>query len=67
MNIHILQHEHFESPAAIESWIKTCGHTATYTRFYAFEKLPESIDSIDFLLILGGPQSPSTTIDEWRY
>jgi GMP synthase (glutamine-hydrolysing) len=67
MNIHILQHEHFESPAAIESWIKTCGHKATYTRFYAFEKLPESIDSIDFLLILGGPQSPSTTLDECPY
>ncbi len=67
MNIHILQHEHFESPAAVESWIKICGHKATYTRFYAFDKLPESIDSIDFLLILGGPQSPSTTIDECPY
>jgi GMP synthase (glutamine-hydrolysing) len=67
MNIHILQHEAFESPAAIENWIKTCGHTATFTRFYAFEKLPENIDSIDLLLILGGPQSPSTTTDECSY
>ncbi len=67
MNIHILQHEAFESPAAIENWIKTCGHQASYTRFYNFEKLPESIDSIDLLLILGGPQSPSTTTDECSY
>jgi len=63
MNIHILQHEHFESPAAIEQWIQLRGHNATYTRFYAFEKLPENIDSIDFLIVLGGPQSPSTTTD----
>jgi GMP synthase (glutamine-hydrolysing) len=67
MNIHILQHEAFESPAAIENWIKTCGHQASYTRFYNFEKLPESIDSIDLLLVLGGPQSPSTTKDECSY
>jgi len=61
MNIHILQHESFESPAAIEEWIKKNGHQATYTRFYNFEPLPESPDFIDLLLILGGPQSPATT------
>ncbi len=67
MNIHILQHEHFESPAAIECWIKMRGHNATYTRFYNFEKLPDDIKSIDFLIVLGGPQSPSTTTDECPY
>lgn len=64
MNIHILQHESFESPAAIENWIAERGHNATYTRFYNFEKLPENIDFIDLLLIMGGPQSPNTTPDE---
>jgi len=61
MNIHILQHESFESPAAINAWIEKKGHYASFTRFYNFETLPENIDAIDFLLILGGPQSPSTT------
>lgn len=64
MNIHILQHESFESPAAIEQWINKCGHNATYTRFYKFEKLPENIQFIDMLIVLGGPQSPSTTTTE---
>ncbi|MCE5332464.1 MAG: hypothetical protein LLF95_10065 [Bacteroidales bacterium] len=67
MKIHILQHEKFESPAAIESWIADRGHKATYTRFYAFDKLPENVNSIDLLIILGGPQSPSTTADECPY
>jgi GMP synthase (glutamine-hydrolysing) len=67
MNIHILQHEHFESPAAIEHWIKMRGYNATFTRFYKFEKLPEDINFIDLLFILGGPQSPSTTTDECPY
>lgn len=64
MNIHILQHEHFETPAAIEHWIRKHGHDATYTRFYKFEKLPEDINFIDLLIVLGGPQSPSTTTIE---
>jgi GMP synthase (glutamine-hydrolysing) len=67
MNIHILQHEHFEAPAAIEHWIKKRVHNATYTRFYKFEKLPEDINFIDLLIVLGGPQSPSTTSDECPY
>jgi len=67
MNIHILQHESFESPAAIEHWIKKCGYTATYTRFYSYDKLPEDIHFIDLLIVLGGPQSPLTTKDECPY
>lgn len=64
MNIHILQHEYFESPAAIEHWIKMRGHNTTFTRFYKFEKLPKDIQFIDLLIVLGGPQSPSTTAEE---
>lgn len=61
MNIHILQHEAFESPAAITQWMAEKRHTASYTHFYNFEKLPDSIAGIDMLIVLGGPQSPNTT------
>ena len=67
MNIHILQHEVFESPGAIENWIKERGHKPTVTRFFEYDKLPEDIADIDLLLIMGGPQSPSTTKDECPY
>ena len=67
MNIHILQHESFESPAAIENWIRERGFNATFTRFYKYEKLPVEIGHIDFLIVLGGPQSPSTTTDDCPY
>lgn len=67
MNIHILQHEVFESPGAIEYWIQKRGHKQTVTRFFEYDKLPEDIADIDLLLIMGGPQSPSTTKDECPY
>ena len=61
MNIHILQHEAFESPAAITQWMSENGHAASYTHFFNFDKLPESLAGIDMLIVLGGPQSPNTT------
>lgn len=64
MNIHFLQHEAFETPAAIESWVHSNGHYASFTRFFNFEKLPEDVAGIDMLIVLGGPQSPQTTKEE---
>jgi GMP synthase (glutamine-hydrolysing) len=40
------------------------GHSASYTRFYNFDTLPTDISSIDLLIVLGGPQSPTTSKDE---
>lgn len=40
------------------------GHEATYSRVYAHESLPQSVESIDLLVVMGGPQSPSTTKEE---
>jgi len=37
---------------------------ATYSRVYAAESLPQSADGIDLLVVMGGPQSPSTTKQE---
>lgn len=64
MRVHILMHESFEVPAAIETWAKTRGHDTSYTRFYQNDKLPEGVVGLDYLIIMGGPQSPATTEEE---
>ncbi len=64
MNIHILMHESFEAPGAIQSWGEKHGHTLSYTRFYQNDKLPDTVDAIDYLIVMGGPQCPATTESE---
>lgn len=56
-------HESFESPAAIEIWAKKKGLNITYTRQYLGDTFPEECD-FDFLVVMGGPQSPATTLEE---
>ena len=63
MKIHIIIHESFESPAAIEIWALKKGHHITYTRLYEGGVFPDNTD-FDFLVIMGGPQSPETTLIE---
>ena len=60
MKIHIVMHESFESPAAIEQWALGHHHELTYTRTYEGDHLPEDADGIDFLVVMGGPQDPDT-------
>ena len=64
MHIHFIIHEAFEAPGAYEQWALNNHHTITYSRVYLNEPLPNSIDDIDFLIVMGGPQSPSTTKQE---
>ncbi len=54
MNIHYLQHVSFETPQAIEKWVKEKGHTFTGTHLYKNEALP-SVSGFDWLFVLGGP------------
>lgn len=61
MIVHFVIHEASEAPGAYETWVRDRGHTATYSRVYAHERLPSSASGFDMLVILGGPQSPSTT------
>lgn len=61
--MHILMHESFESPAAIEVWGKRKGFDITYTRQYVGDTFPEECN-FDFLVVMGGPQSPATTLEE---
>lgn len=60
MKVHIVMHESFESPAAIERWATERNCEVGYTKLYAGDVIPEKPDC-DFLVIMGGPQSPATT------
>lgn len=64
MNVHFVVHESFEAPGAYETWVRTHGYRASYSRLQNHEPLPQSIDDIDLLVVMGGPQSPSTTLEE---
>lgn len=64
MKIHIVMHESFEAPAAITTWAKNRNNQLTFTRLYEDDEFPTEIDDIDFLIIMGGPQSPATKTSE---
>ena len=64
MKLHIIMHESFEAPGAIETWAKHKNHEITYTRLYDGSTLPQNGGDIDFLIVMGGPQSPATTKEE---
>ena len=64
MKIHIVQHESFEAPAAIANWAEKKNHKVTYTKLYQGDELPNEVGSFDFLVVMGGPQCPDTTVKE---
>jgi two-component system sensor histidine kinase TctE len=66
MKLHIVMHESFESPAAIEVWAIRNDFEINFTRLYEGDTIPECCE-FDFLLVMGGPQSPITTREECVY
>lgn len=64
MKVHFVVHESFEAPGAYETWARERGFEAGHSRVHDHEPLPRSIDDIDLLVMMGGPQSPSTTREE---
>lgn len=64
MHIHFIIHEHFEAPGAYEIWGENRGCSLSYSRVYQGDPLPEDLESTDVLIIMGGPQSPATTLKE---
>src|SRR6185436_12614335 len=66
MKLHIIMHESFEAPAAIELWAQKKTFDITYTRLYDGDTFPSECN-FDFLVIMGGPQSPATTLEECPY
>jgi GMP synthase-like glutamine amidotransferase len=63
MNLHVIQHVPFETPAMIIDWANNNKHTVSYTRIFEIASFPE-IDAVDMLLIMGGPMS---VYDERKY
>lgn len=54
MHVHFIVHEAFEAPGAIENWARQRADKVTYSRVYLGELLPTSVDTIDFLIVMGG-------------
>lgn len=67
MKIHFILHEIFEAPGAYLAWAALSGHDISTTKVYQYEKLPENADSFDFLIVMGGPQSPIGDNSEFPY
>ena len=64
MRVHFIVHESFEAPGAYETWAINQGHVVTYSRVYAGDRLSADAVGIDFLIVMGGPQDPDTTLEE---
>lgn len=64
MRIHFVVHEAFEAPGAYETWALKHGHNVTYSRLYAHDPLLSTVEKIDLLVVMGGPQEPATTTDQ---
>jgi GMP synthase-like glutamine amidotransferase len=56
MKAHVLQHVSFEGLGSIAAWLEVRKAKISYTRFFSDPTLPAA-DSIDMLIILGGPMS----------
>ena len=67
MKVHFVLHETFEVPGAYLKWAQERGHQVTTTKVYESEVLPESVDELDFLIVMGGPQSPDEDREAFPY
>ncbi|AQS40321.1 GMP synthase family protein [Shewanella psychrophila] len=63
MHVHFIIHESYEGPGAFTQWITDRGFKQTSSRLYLGDALPSQLD-FDLLIILGGPQSPLTRVQE---
>lgn len=54
MNIHWLQHVHFEGLGSIHSWAEKKGHNLMATRLWREDSFPAP-ENVKFLIVMGGP------------
>lgn len=57
MHMHYFQHVSFEQPGSITEWCQARGHLLTGTQFYKNELHSPDFDTIDLLVIMGGPMN----------
>jgi GMP synthase-like glutamine amidotransferase len=55
MRVHYFQHVPFEGLGYIELWLREHQHTISVTRFYENDYQLPAIDTIDLLIVMGGP------------
>ncbi|WP_437918912.1 glutamine amidotransferase-related protein [Sphingobacterium sp. LRF_L2] len=67
MHIHFIQHESFEAPGAYLIWAMKRDYSVSFTRIFEYDLLPPTVDNIDLLIVMGGPQSPASTKEEFPY
>ncbi|BAJ03159.1 type 1 glutamine amidotransferase [Shewanella violacea] len=67
MKFHFVIHEAFEGAGYFEYWLHKRGYQSSYSRVYLGQPLPNDAKNFDCLIILGGPQNPSTSIAECSY
>lgn len=60
MHIHFIIHEAYEAPGAYLLWAKARNYDITFTHIYEGQLPPDTANGIDFLIVMGGPQSPVT-------
>ena len=56
MNVHVLQHVHFEGLGSIATWLGARGACVTTTQFFADPSLP-ALPGLDLVIAMGGPMS----------
>lgn len=66
MRVHFVIHEAYEAPGAYLAWAALHGHEIALTKVYQFDPLPQ-VDDFDWLIVMGGPQSPHSTKEEYPY
>ena len=57
LNIHYFQHVPYEGLGCIEEWAIQQGHILTATKFFEPSYILPNIETIDVLIVLGGPMS----------
>ena len=67
INVHFIIHEAFEAPGAYEKWAEGKGYGISFSRVYAGEPLPQNTENLDLIIVMGGPQSPNTSLEECSY
>lgn len=65
MRIHTLIHAPFEEAGVIKTWALDKGYELSASHTYRGDRLPDD-SNIDFLVIMGGPQS-CTELDKYSY
>lgn len=67
MKVHFILHESFEVPGAYLTWAESRGHEIGITKVYEGDVIPKTVTGIDFLIIMGGPQSPDEDKEHFPY